>query len=186
MMAAACRAGRPGLLLILTLLLAACSSVPTTAPVVGSPAPTPAPSLPEEPRIDYFALDNPLHPREMVMVALGLLDTGYAFGGRNPEAGLDCSGMVSYVVEQVSGRRLPHNASKIAEITRPIPVSSLQPGDLIFFNTMNRRHSHMGIYLGEGKFVHAPSSRGRVRVERMDSPYFAPRVDGARTLLTTG
>ncbi|BAL24374.1 C40 family peptidase [Azoarcus sp. KH32C] len=181
MKAATRQAGRKGLLLILTLLLAACSSVPTTAPVVG----TPAPSLPEEPRIDYFAFDDPLHSREMVMVALGLLDTGYAFGGRNPEAGLDCSGMVSYVVEQVSGRRLPHNASKIAEITRPIPVSSLQPGDLVFFNTMNRRHSHMGIYLGEGKFVHAPSTRGRVRVERLDSPYFAPRVDGARTLLAT-
>ncbi|MDO9600416.1 MAG: C40 family peptidase [Azoarcus sp.] len=132
---------------------------------------------------DYFALDDPTQSQELVMFAFGLLDTGYRFGGRNPEAGLDCSGMVSYIVEQISGRRLPHNAAQIAETTRPIDRSELRPGDLVFFNTQKRRHSHMGIYLGDGRFIHAPSSRGAVRVERLDNTYFAPRIDGMRTLL---
>ena len=121
----------------------------------------------------------------MVLFALGLLDTGYRFGGRNPDAGLDCSGMVAYIVEHISGRRLPHNAAQIAERTRPIEVDELRPGDLVFFNTLKRRHSHMGIYIGDGRFVHAPNSRGRVRVERLANRYFAQRIDGARTLLTS-
>ena len=120
---------------------------------------------------------------EIVLYAMGLLDTGYRFGGRNPDAGLDCSGMVAYIVENISTRRLPHNAAQIADRTRPIDVSELRPGDLVFFNTMKRRHSHMGIYIGDGRFVHAPNSRGRVRVERLDNRYFAQRIDGARTLL---
>jgi len=119
------------------------------------------------------------------MFAYGLIGTGYRFGGQNPEAGLDCSGMVAYIVEQVSGTRLPHNAARIAEQTRPIAMSDLQPGDLVFFNTLKRRHSHMGIYLGDGKFIHAPSSRGAVRIDSLDNSYFAPRIDGARTLQPT-
>ncbi|MCK0507844.1 C40 family peptidase [Aromatoleum anaerobium] len=155
-------------------LLAACSGLPTATP-----------SAPVSGREDgsYFSLDDPLHSQEMVIFALGLLDTGYRFGGRNPEAGLDCSGMVSYIVEQISGRRLPHNAAQIAQLTRPIPIPSLQAGDLVFFNTRNQRHSHMGIYLGDGRFVHAPSSRGRIRIELLENPYFKSRIDGARSLL---
>lgn len=165
-------------------VLSACSSAPPVVPSVPTTTAPEAPSPAVAPeRRDYFALDNPLHTQEMVIFALGLLDTGYLFGGRNPDAGLDCSGMVSYIVEQISGRRLPHNAAQIARLTRPVAREALQPGDLVFFNTRNRPYSHMGIYMGEGRFVHAPSSRGRVRVERMDNPYFGPRFEGARTLL---
>lgn len=171
------------LLALIAVLLAACSSVPTIGP--GSASLPPAAGSPDSLEQDYFVLEDRLHSQEMVIFALGLLDTDYRFGGRNPDAGLDCSGMVSYIVERISGRRLPHNAAKIAELTRPISISLLQPGDLVFFNTANRRHSHMGIYMGDGKFVHAPSSRGRIRVERLDSPYFGPRIDGARTLTTS-
>lgn len=169
--------------LLAAALLAACSTTPPPRSGAGAPDTTaqPAPWASQ-----YFALRDPDHSQEMVIFALGLLDTGYRFGGRNPEAGLDCSGMVSYIVEEVSGQRLPHNAAKIAELTRPIELQALRPGDLVFFNTMNRRHSHMGIYLGDGRFVHAPSSRGKVRIERLDSPYFAPRIDGARTLVARG
>jgi len=159
---------------IATALLAACSSLPTATP--------PGPASGREDG-SYFSLDDPLHSQEMVIFALGLLDTGYRFGGRNPEAGLDCSGMVSYIVEQISGRRLPHNAAQIAQLTRPIPIPALQAGDLVFFNTRNQRHSHMGIYLGDGRFVHAPSSRGRIRIELLENPYFKSRIDGARSLL---
>ena len=157
-------------------LLAGCS---TTPPV----ATTSAPARVVAPSGNYFALDGEHQTQEMVLFALGLLDTGYRFGGRNPDAGLDCSGMVAYIVENISTRRLPHNAAQIADRTRPIDVSELRPGDLVFFNTMKRRHSHMGIYIGDGRFVHAPNSRGRVRVERLDNRYFAQRIDGARTLL---
>lgn len=131
----------------------------------------------------YFLLEDRVAPEQIVLYALGLLGTDYKFGGRNPEAGLDCSGMVSYIVEEVSGQRLPHNAARIAAMTRPIAVSQLQPGDLVFFNTLNRRHSHMGIYMGDGRFVHAPSSRGQIRIGRLDNVYFKPRIDGARSLV---
>ena len=157
-------------------LLAGCSTTPPV-PTTSAPARVVAPSG------NYFALDGEHQTQEMVLFALGLLDTGYRFGGRNPDAGLDCSGMVAYIVENISTRRLPHNAAQIADRTRPIDVSELRPGDLVFFNTMKRRHSHMGIYIGDGRFVHAPNSRGRVRVERLDNRYFAQRIDGARTLL---
>lgn len=159
------------------MLVAGCSSVTVAPPAAVS---SPAPASP------YFALDDSAQTQEMVLFALGLLDTGYRFGGRNPDAGLDCSGMVAYIVEQVSGRRLPHNAAQIAARTRPIRHDALKPGDLVFFNTRQRAHSHMGIYIGDGKFVHAPSSRGVVRIERLDNRYFAPRLDGLRSLLSSG
>ena len=159
-------------------LLAGCSSTPV------APQPSARPAAPSSPVSGpYIALDHESQTQEMVLFALGLLDTGYRFGGRNPDAGLDCSGMVAYIVENISSSRLPHNAAQIADRTRPIDVSELRPGDLVFFNTMKRRHSHMGIYIGDGRFVHAPNSRGRVRVERLDNRYFAQRIDGARTLL---
>ncbi|NMG75526.1 C40 family peptidase [Aromatoleum diolicum] len=171
------------LLALIASVLAACSSIPTTSP--GNASLTREASRPDPLDQDYFVFEDRQHSQEMVIFALGLLDTGYRFGGRNPDAGMDCSGMVSYIVEQITGRRLPHNAAKIAELTRPVSISLLQAGDLVFFNTANRRHSHMGIYMGEGKFVHAPSSRGRIRVERLDNPYFGPRIDGARTLIAS-
>ncbi len=158
-------------------LLAGCSTTPPVATT--TPPPATASSG------NFFALEGEHQTQEMVLFALGLLDTGYRFGGRNPEAGLDCSGMVAYIVENISGRKLPHNAAQIADRTRPIDVDALRPGDLVFFNTLKRRHSHMGIYIGDGRFVHAPSSRGRVRVERLDNRYFAQRIDGARSLLAT-
>ncbi|MBS0511530.1 MAG: C40 family peptidase [Proteobacteria bacterium] len=172
--------GAPGLLGTLGIAAIIGATQLTGCGTLTPPAST-APSLPVE--RNYFSVDSEAQTQEMVLYALGLLDTGYRFGGRNPEAGLDCSGMVAYIVEKISGRRLPHNAAQIAERTRPIDIDDLQPGDLVFFNTMQRRYSHMGIYIGDGRFIHAPSSRGAVRVERLDNRYFKPRFDGARTLL---
>jgi cell wall-associated NlpC family hydrolase len=174
-------------------LLAGCSQTPSR-PVASTHTAPPRPaqgglgydwdgSIPGQNQGNWFALPQREHAQEIVLYAMGLLDTGYRFGGSNPSAGLDCSGMVSYVVEQVSGKKLPHNAAQIADRTRPIPRYDMQPGDLVFFNTMGRPYSHMGIYLGEGKFIHAPNSKGRVRVERLDNTYFTSRFDGARSLL---
>nr|WP_233158715.1 C40 family peptidase [Chromobacterium sp. ASV5] len=120
---------------------------------------------------------------EILLYTMGLLDGGYQFGGRNPEAGLDCSGMVSYIYQNAVGIKLPHNAAQIASIARPISTSQMQVGDLVFFNTMNRPFSHMGIFIGDGKFVHAPRTNSTIRVARLDNSYFAPRFEGARTIL---
>jgi cell wall-associated NlpC family hydrolase len=120
---------------------------------------------------------------EVVMYAMSLIDTGYRFGGKNPEAGLDCSGMVSYVFHQAAGLKVQGSAADIARRGRPVERHELRPGDLVFFNTMNRSFSHVGLYIGEGRFVHAPSTNGRVRIEQMDNRYFAQRYEAARTLL---
>jgi cell wall-associated NlpC family hydrolase len=121
--------------------------------------------------------------REVVFSALSLIDTGYKFGGSNPEAGLDCSGLVVLVYKMAAGMSLPHNAAQIARNAQEVSLRELKAGDLIFFNTLGRPFSHVGIYLGDDKFIHAPNSRGRVRVESIRTGYFARRIDGARTLL---
>jgi cell wall-associated NlpC family hydrolase len=120
--------------------------------------------------------------QEVVFYALGLLDTGYRFGGKNPEAGLDCSGMVSYIYDRAAGMRLNGSAADLAQRGRPVGSAELLPGDLVFFNTLNRSYSHVGIYIGDNRFVHAPNSRGKIRVDRLDTRYYAERFEAARTM----
>jgi len=119
--------------------------------------------------------------REVVLYALSLVDTGYRFGGKNPQAGLDCSGMVSYVFNQAAGLRINGSAANIAQHGRPVDRYDLRPGDLVFFNTANRPFSHVGIYLGEARFVHAPNTNGKVRIDRLDNSYYAKRFEAARS-----
>ena len=121
--------------------------------------------------------------QDVAIYALALIDTGYRFGGRNPEAGLDCSGMVSYIFERAAGLRLRGSAADIARLGRPVEREQLRPGDLIFFNTRNTPFSHVGVFIGEERFVHAPSSNGRVRIDRLDSRYYAERFEAARSYL---
>ena len=121
--------------------------------------------------------------RDVVMYALGLLDVAYQFGGSNPEAGLDCSGLVQLVYKNALGVSLPRTAADIAAAARPVSKAQLQAGDLVFFKTSERSFSHVGIYLGGEQFIHAPSSRGKVRVESMNNSYFAPRFEGGRSLI---
>jgi len=127
---------------------------------------------------------RPQNPRgrEVVMYAMGLLDTGYRFGGKNPEAGLDCSGMVSYIFRQAVGLRVAGSAADIARQGRTVDRDDLVPGDLVFFNTQRRPFSHVGVYIGDGRFIHAPSSAsGGVRIDRLASHYFATRYEAARS-----
>ncbi len=121
--------------------------------------------------------------REIVMYALGLLETNYQFGGTNPEAGLDCSGLVFLVYKNALGVHLPRTAADMASVARPLPKEQLQAGDLVFFKTTSRSFSHVGIYLGDDKFIHAPSTNGKVKIESLANSYFAPRFEGGRTLL---
>ncbi|MBS1143177.1 MAG: hypothetical protein H6R14_583 [Proteobacteria bacterium] len=118
---------------------------------------------------------------EVVFYAMGLIDTGYRFGGKNPEAGLDCSGMVSYIYDRAAGLKVQGSAAEIARNGRPIDRAELRPGDLVFFNTMNRSFSHVGIFIGDARFIHAPSTNGRVRIDRLSDSYYATRFEAART-----
>ena len=118
---------------------------------------------------------------EVVLFALGLVETGYLFGGKNPEAGLDCSGMVSYVYQKAVDMRLAGSAADLARQGKPVAAELLRPGDLVFFNTRNKAYSHVGIYIGDERFVHAPSSRGKVRTESLRNGWFAARFEEGRT-----
>ncbi|WP_301100746.1 C40 family peptidase [Propionivibrio sp.] len=145
----------------LLLLLAACAS---------------APPPPDAQRAAFSEKGN-----EVALFALGLIDTGYRFGGKNPEAGLDCSGMVSYIYRHGAGLKIGGSAADIAGKGRPIERASLRPGDLVFFNTRNAPFSHVGVYIGENRFVHAPSGNGRVRIDQMNANYYAQRFEAARS-----
>ena len=165
------------------LLLAGCGTLPP--PVAQAPAAPqlPVPQAPAPAPTTALQLADDTHAQDAVIYALGLIGNQYRFGGRNPDSGVDCSGMVSWIFEQVAGIRLPHNAAQIARLARPVDRASLQPGDLVFFNTSGKPHSHMGIYAGEGRFIHAPSTRGKyVRTDALDSGWFAARISGLRTL----
>lgn len=117
--------------------------------------------------------------------ALNLLGTPYRFGGRHPQTGLDCSGLVRYVYKSTQDIELPHNARDISQQGEPVERSELRPGDLVFFNTLGRPFSHVGIYKGDGKFVHASSRRERrVTISDMGNRYWATRYDGARRILS--
>jgi len=118
---------------------------------------------------------------ELVVSAMGALGVPYRRGGSTFE-GFDCSGFVRAMVEQTAGLILPRKAEQQAAATQKIDKSDLQPGDLVFFNTMRRAFSHVGIYLGDGKFIHSPKPGAEVRVEDMGQPYWTRRFDGARRL----
>lgn len=124
-----------------------------------------------------------LRGQDVALFAIGLVETGYRFGGKNPEAGLDCSGMVSYVYGNAVGMRLAGSAADIARHGQPVSPEQMRPGDLVFFNTRNRPYSHVGIFIGGGRFVHAPGSGGKVRTDRLDKGWFADRLEEARTYL---
>lgn len=119
---------------------------------------------------------------DVVLYALGLIDIDYRFGGDSPSSGLDCSGMVDYIFKNSVGVNLPHSAYRMAQIGREVEIGNLQPGDLVFFNTTGQPYSHVGIYIGDGKFVHAPSSNGRIKASSLHSGYYAARLVAARTL----
>jgi hypothetical protein len=151
-------------LLVVVLLACLCASLPARAA-----GPEPAP-------------DN--HSgAELVLRALSLLGVNYKFGGSSPDTGLDCSGLVRHVFRETVGTVLPRKAEEISRSGENIDTSQLRPGDLVFFNTLRRTFSHVGIYIGNDQFVHAPSSGGGVRIEQMSKQYWSQRFNGARRVL---
>ncbi len=120
----------------------------------------------------------------LVVNAMGFLGVPYRRGGSDADTGFDCSGFVRAMYEQTVGLVLPRRASQQAAATVVINPNELKPGDLVFYNTMRRAFSHVGIYIGEGKFIHSPSIGGEVRVEDMRQAYWQRRFNGARRVPT--
>lgn len=119
---------------------------------------------------------------ELIMQSLGLLGIEYRFGGSTPAGGLDCSGFVRHVYKEALGLSLPRRAEEMSTVGEPVSRAQLRPGDLVFFNTMQRPSSHVGLYLGEDRFVHAPSTGNVIRVEPLSARYWAQRFEGGRRI----
>jgi len=158
--------------------LAGCATQPPAADIPGGRAP-PLPA----------ALAAPAPGSELVIAAMTFLDRPYQAGGQAAATGFDCSGFTRYVFGQALGIELPRSAEGQAQAPMLRPVSSrgaLQAGDLVFFNTLQRTFSHVGIYLGDGRFIHAPRTGAQVRIESIDLAYWSRRYTGARRLSEGG
>lgn len=165
-------------LLSASLLLCACSTqAPVrSGPIDGSPIATRPASSPAE-------TVAPAAAGDLVIAAMTFLDRPYQAGGQNAETGFDCSGFTRHVFAQALGIELPRSVQEQAQAPMLRPVASreaLQAGDLVFFNTQQRTFSHVGIYLGDGRFIHAPRTGAQIRTESMAAMYWSRRYTGAR------
>jgi len=160
---------------MLCLGLTACGSGGDVRP--GRPAAIPQRSWPQVMPAD------PAAANAVLMRALGLVGTPYRYGGNTPESGFDCSGLVAYVYRDMLDLRLPRTSRELAGIQGPrIDPAKLAAADLVFFGTQGNV-SHVGIYVGEGRFVHAPSTGGTVRLDRLDGAYWRDHYSGAKRVL---
>lgn len=121
--------------------------------------------------------------QDVVMQAMALLDRNYVYNGKKLHTGFDCSGFVSFVYKESTGVELRGSAADIAGKTRPVPATTATPGDLVFFNTLGSPNSHVGIYIGSGKFIHAANERTGVRIDQITADYWARRLEGYRSVL---
>ena len=150
---------------VLFLILTGCASTaPHRAPGAAAGSARPTAQLSD---------DAAMHAQKMV-------GRPYKYGGSSP-AGFDCSGLVMYSYK-LAGLALPHNTDQQRAVSRAVKLADLRPGDLLFFNQEGKRYGHVGIYVGSGKFVHAPSSGKSVRTDRLDSPYWKKHLSAARRL----
>ena len=121
--------------------------------------------------------------QDLVLKGLELVGINYRRGGTNPDSGLDCSGFVQVVFRDSVGKLLPRTAKEQSEVGNSVDRDELKPGDLVFFNTMRRAFSHVGIYLGDNRFLHSPRTGAEVRVEDMSQSYWVKRYNGARRVV---
>ena len=119
---------------------------------------------------------------EVLMNALSLSGIRYQYGGNTPETGFDCSGFVRYVFKQAASLTLPRTAVAMSQLGKTVAKNELQPGDLVFFNTLKSAFSHVGIYVGNNRFIHSPRSGGVVRIESLETDYWAKRFNGAQRI----
>lgn len=120
---------------------------------------------------------------DLVLRAFALVNSGYRYGGNSPEEGFDCSGFIQFLYQEQLGVDLPRSTREIRYEGEEIDRKELQAGDLVFFNTMRRPFSHVGVYIGEGRFIHAPRSGAKVRIEDMKTSYWHKRFNGGRRVV---
>jgi cell wall-associated NlpC family hydrolase len=151
------------LMLLSVLLLGACASTSDNLP-------------------SHQAYSSSATVRQLAAYARGLIGTPYKYGGHSPKSGFDCSGFVDYVFRHSAHVSLPHNSRLISRHGFPVESTRLREGDLVFYDTNHSAYSHVGIYLGNYRFIHAPSSGGRVRTEDMRETYWVRHYNGARRI----
>ncbi len=133
-------------------------------------------------RVAQFKQDTSVGTEDISIAAVGLVGVPYRYGGNNPKGGFDCSGLIAYVYNKSANIKLPRTIQEMSGKGRSIDNQPPAPGDLVFFNTTGEKYSHAGIYVGQGRFVHAPSAGGTVRLEYITTPYWAARFTEARRL----
>ena len=152
------------ILLLSVLLLSACASV----------------------KNDVQTPDSNAAAKNLTSYARSLVGIPYKYGGNSPDSGFDCSGFVDHVFRHTLGINLPRSSDEISHLGQAISTGNLRAGDLVFFNTLQRKFSHVGIYLGGDRFIHAPNSNGSVRTENMRETYWKRHYDGARRITLRG
>ncbi len=130
-------------------------------------------------------IDRTQGSQELMLHSMGLVGTPYRWGGSSTATGFDCSGMIQFVYKNALDVSLPRTARDMAAASRKIPDNQLKAGDLVFFNTGgSSQYSHVGLYIGNGEFIHAPSSGKTIKTEKLSSPYYAKHYLGAHTFFT--
>lgn len=159
----------PPLMLVLA-VLAGCASAPPPASLATTAARPVAGPL------------NAVHDN-VLFHAFNLVGTPYRWGGNSPETGFDCSGLINYVFSETAGLSLPRTTAGLSQLPHAAPSGDLRPGDLLLFSTQGKRVNHAGIYIGEGRFLHAPSTGGKVRIDDLQASYWQRSYKSARRVL---
>jgi cell wall-associated NlpC family hydrolase len=160
--------------IILIALLSGCSTTSKKQNSLTSPSYNNLPDFSQE---KSAGLDD------ISIAAVSLIGTPYRWGGNTPQSGFDCSGLVVYVVKNTRQKTLPRTSSEMGKYGKSLQAESPAPGDLVFFTTLGDTHSNVGIYVGAGRFVHAPSTGGTVRIDEIKNPYWASRFTEARRVI---
>ena len=126
--------------------------------------------------------ENDQQSGDVIMSAMSLLGVPYVFGGNTPTKGLDCSGFIKYIFDKSMKVSLPRTSAAMGQTGQPIARDNIQPGDLVFFNTRGFANSHVGLYIGSNKFLHAPRTGKTVEVANMGNTYWSKRYNGARRI----
>ncbi|MBU3537998.1 C40 family peptidase [Polynucleobacter sp. UK-Gri1-W3] len=140
-------------------------------------------SKPNSTKVSQFKQDTSVGTEDISIAAVGLVDVPYRYGGNTPKGGFDCSGLIVYVYNKAAGVKLPRTIQLMSTKGRSIEGQPPAPGDLVFFNTTGEKYSHAGIYVGQGRFVHAPSAGGTVRLDYITAPYWAAKFTEARRMV---
>lgn len=152
-------------LLLSAVLLTACTTFRAPTPPINQ---------------ELSAADQKILFEDIPEYAKSLIGTPYKFGGTSPDQGFDCSGFVGDVFRHTAGVSMPRTTAQISKVGLELTPADLRSGDLVFFNTLKRKFSHVGIYLGDDRFIHAPSGGGKVRIDKMSDAYWKKNYDGAR------